>query len=47
MQIGLTEQVRKMFFNHRYLTCCVSHDDYEYPAVRFAQDLSEHLVTRR
>jgi hypothetical protein len=48
-QIDMSEKVQRdtmMFFNHRYLTRCVSHDGYEYPAVRFAQDLAEQLAKR-
>ena len=40
-------QWRQMeFLNHRFISRCLAHDDYGYPAERFAEDLAARLAAR-
>lgn len=46
-EIDMSEkrQWRQMgFLNHRFISRCVAHDGYGYPAERFAKDLAAHLT---
>ena len=46
-EIDMSEKLqwRQMeFLNHRFISRCLAHDDYGYPAERFTEDLAAHLV---
>ena len=48
-EIDMSEKLqwRQMeFLNHRFISRCLAHDGYGYPAERFAEDLAARLAAR-
>ena len=48
-EVDMTEKLqwRQMeFLNHRFISRCLAHDGYGYPAERFAEDLAARLAAR-
>ena len=48
-EIDMSEKLqwRQMeFLNHRFISRCLAHDDYGYPAERFTEDLAARLAAR-
>ena len=48
-EIDMSEKLQwrqMVFLNHRFISRCVAHDGYGYPAERFAEDLAARLTAR-
>ena len=48
-EIDMSEKLQwrqMVFLNHRFISRCVAHDGYGYPAERFAEDLAARLAAR-